>query len=266
MSRRGRGNPNWIQAAEARRQADASAVTEEAKEMTEPEAPNEVVSSLAEFCAPLFGNVLGTAIVETVPPVADVRREYVSAGTVAAGVAIALNTRGAVRNGAIAMAATALAHELLRLLGFGPVAQPPTITEPAREPVHDAGLVTRKDLEEALTKLHDAQREAVVASVRDAASEIAVASGPPEEAPPNESTWTAPPASQEQEEHADAMRAVFDRLGDNERRQLSALIASLPHRDAASFTQELAALPVEHAVARARATIPRLYDGDRDRS
>lgn len=173
MARRGRGNPDWIRAAEERRQAQTEVVhvVGEAEEMSE-QGPT-FVETIAALCAPTLGTVVGTMIVEHLPTQLGVRREVVTIGTAAAGVVIALNSQGAVRAAAISMAAQAAAHELLKQAGV--LFAAPSKEEESQIPpaATEAAFITRADLHEAMTTMQEDQRKSMIEAVRAVMTELA---------------------------------------------------------------------------------------------
>lgn len=135
-----------------------------------------IEATIVEATAPTIGTLAGTIVIEQGPGRLGVRREYVSAGAAATGLAIAFTSKGLMRATAISFAAQAIAHELLAMMKAATTAPPQRDAAAPKEP--EGGFVTREDLEHAIRAMHEMREEALKASIRAAVNEAAPSLAP----------------------------------------------------------------------------------------
>lgn len=138
-----RGNPNWIRAAEARRQTEVVESVEEPTEMSQPEEINWL-----EMTAPLVGTLASALALEKGPAVLSslgIPADQIGLGVATIGIATAFSTKGVVQQIAMSVAAHAIVRELMRAVASPPIAVATPAT-PARRQADGEEYVTKNEL------------------------------------------------------------------------------------------------------------------------
>lgn len=284
-----RGNPNWIRAAEARRQSALVEVVEEPNAVSQQEQ-----STLMELLTPFAGAAAGALALEKGPAMLGIPADQFGLGLATLGMLTAFNTTGPVRQIAITVAAQATVQELLRWL-----APPPSRVAVALEPLRrqtDApqdGFITKSELmqvvagfetnakkvhaamieelrplldelrvartpmrERRFSRREEAQPESPLQLDEEPLSDSPEEVGAPVESPPQQIEEPARMLSTD--EKAERLHAVYEQLLPEERELLSKVIGTFAKTDVDRVTDQLSTLPLEQAVEYVRAALPRV--------